>query len=118
MATKGSSLTERGALLDKRRSGDRRSSLRAGQAGPPGRRSTDVVDSQPGSTRESSPGHARKRRATRDGREPLVIYLRPEAIKALKITALERDTTASAIMTEALELWSRAHGRPLRRQDR
>jgi hypothetical protein len=48
---------------------------------------------------------SRKRRATRDGREPLVVYMRPESIKALKIAALEHDTTASAIVTEAVTFW-------------
>jgi hypothetical protein len=60
-------------------------------------------------------GATRKRRATSDGREPLVVYLRPEAIKSLKIAALERDTTASAIMADALDLWFRAPGRTVRR---
>jgi hypothetical protein len=48
---------------------------------------------------------SRKRRATRDGREPLVVYMRPESIKALKIAALEHDTTASAIVAEAVTFW-------------
>jgi hypothetical protein len=50
----------------------------------------------------------RKKRATRDGREPLVIYMPPASIKALKIAALEHDTTASAIVTEAVSLWLRS----------
>jgi len=54
------------------------------------------------SEEESAP---RKRRATRDGREPLVIYMLPDAIKALKIAAVEQDTTASAIVTEAVTMW-------------
>jgi hypothetical protein len=44
-----------------------------------------------------------------------VIYLRPESIKSLKIAALERDTTASAIMADALDLWFRTAGRSARR---
>ena len=79
---------------------------------------SDLVDPRPAPAVDELGAPSRKRRATRDGREPLVIYLRPESIKALKITALERDTTASAIMTEALDLWSRAHGRPTRRPER
>lgn len=46
-----------------------------------------------------------KRRSTRDGREPLVVYMRPESIKALKIAALEHDTTASAIVADAVASW-------------
>ena len=44
-----------------------------------------------------------------------MVYLRPESIKALKLAALERDTTASAIMADALDLWFHAPGRPARR---
>jgi hypothetical protein len=47
----------------------------------------------------------RKRRATSDGREPLVVYMLPDTIKALKIAAVERDTTASAIVAEAVTIW-------------
>jgi hypothetical protein len=67
------------------------------------------------SAADKSGGPSRTRRATRDGREPLVVYLRPESIKALKIAALERDSTASAIMADALDLWFHAPGRPARR---
>ena len=54
-----------------------------------------------------------KRRVTRDGRQPLVVYMRPEAIKALKMAALEDDTTASAIVGDAVSSWltSRAKGK-------
>jgi hypothetical protein len=47
----------------------------------------------------------RKRRATRDGREPLVVYMPPESIKALKFAAIEYDTTASAIVMDAVTRW-------------
>ena len=53
----------------------------------------------------------RKRRATRDGRQPLVVYLRPEVIKAVKIAALEHDTTASAIVAHAVSSWLRARSK-------
>ena len=49
------------------------------------------------------------KRATSDGRQPLVVYMRPEAIKALKISALENDTTASAIVADAVAFWLRSH---------
>ena len=80
-----------------------------------GRRATDGDE---GRTATSSGGQAatpRKRRSTRDGREPLVIYLRPETIKALKIAALDDDTTASAIVAESVEGWLRGRGRSPRR---
>ena len=47
---------------------------------------------------ESAP--SRKKRATSDGREPLVVYMLPAAIKALKIAAIEQDSTASAIVAD------------------
>jgi hypothetical protein len=54
------------------------------------------------------PDSTPKRRTTRDGRQPLVVYMHPESIKALKIAALEHDTTASAIVAEAVTVWLRA----------
>jgi len=54
-------------------------------------------------TTEAAP--RRKRRATSDGREPLVVYLLPSCIKALKIAAVELDSTASAIVGEAVAAW-------------
>ena len=79
--------------LGRRRAGDDQHST--------SRRATVVRSS---SDEESAP---RKRRATRDGREPLVVYMLPDAIKALKIAAVEQDTTASAIVTEAVTVWLR-----------
>lgn len=52
------------------------------------------------------------RRATKDGREQLLIYLRPEGIKELKLAALDGDTTASAIVADAVNAWFQRHGRP------
>ncbi len=108
MATKGPRSTQ--PAIDQRRSPDRRAKPREGQSG---RRASDITD--PRSSSESPTGSGRKRRSTRDGRQPLVIYLRPEAIKALKIAALERDTTASAIMADVLDAWLDARQRPGRR---
>lgn len=54
------------------------------------------------------PERPRGKRATRDGRQPLVVYMRPETIKALKIAALENDTTASAIVADAVSSWLRS----------
>ena len=102
MATRESPSTER------RRSADRRAAPRDGTAGARGRRATDRSEPSPRNGGAKTPAGKRKRRSTRDGREPLVIYLRPESIKALKIAALEDDTTASAIMAGALEVWLRA----------
>jgi len=71
-----------------------------------GRRAADRMNSDV--ARESAapdPKLSRKRRATRDGREPLVVYMPPESIKALKFAALEYDTTASAIVQDAVTRW-------------
>ena len=80
--------TATGTALDRRRSTDRRT---------------------PGTTGEPEP--ARKRRSTRDGREALVVSMPPLLIKSVKIAALERDTTASAIVIEAVDSWLRLHTR-------
>ena len=100
--------------MDQRRTADRRASIRA--SGSRGRRATDApTDERATADSERAGGSARKRRSTRDGREPLVVYLRPEAIRALKIAALEHDTTVSAIVADQADAWLRAHGRAPRR---
>lgn len=84
---------------------DRRK-LNDGPAPARGRRAADRSNDE--GARESAlpdPTPARKRRATRDGREPLVVYMPPESIKALKFAALEYDTTASAIVLDAVTRW-------------
>ena len=98
--------------VDQRRTADRRASVRA--SGSRGRRATDTpADAR--AAADAASGGARKRRSTSDGREPLVVYLRPEAIRALKIAALEHDTTVSAILADQADAWLRANGRPSRR---
>ena len=98
--------------FDRRRS----SAVTRGETDAPARRDTDRVrkiqptaESELDAAEQASP----KRRVTRDGRHPLVIYMRPEAIKALKMAALEDDTTASAIVGDAVSSWlaSRAKGK-------
>ena len=51
------------------------------------------------------PDERTEKRATRDGRQPLVVYMRQEAIKALKIAALQAATTASAIVATVVATW-------------
>ena len=77
---------------------DRRSTPRAAQSG---------AERGGGSLAAGDDLQPRKRRATRDGREALVVYMLPEAIKALKIAALQLDTTASAIVSDAVSTWLR-----------
>ena len=113
MAVRGSRPSQ--PLVDQRRSPDRRAAPREGQGSARGRRASDLADARPASTGDRPDSTGRKRRSTRDGRQPLVIYLRPESIRALKIAALERDTTASAIMADALDAWLDSRPRPVRR---
>ena len=111
MASRPDRSAERKGHADQRRTADRRAAVRAN--GSRGRRATDAPpDARDGATSSDQP---RKRRSTRDGREPLVVYLRPDAIKALKIAALEHDTTVSSILAEQADSWLRAQGRPPRR---
>ena len=110
MGTKKAGLAEPGVLLDKRRSTDRRTLARTQDGSKGGRREADADSRQATSSADQAPGVPRKRRATRDGRQPLGVYLRPTAIKALKMEALERETTASAIVADAVDGWLRANG--------
>ena len=71
----------------------------------PRRRNQDRIDPS------ASSNSVQRRRSTRDGRQPLVVYMQPESIKALKIAALEHDTTASAIVAEAVSTWLGTHGK-------
>src|SRR5947207_3309021 len=106
MGSRSSRAAESSVVLDRRRSTDRREAVRTDVASGAGRRARDgerrpaPADSVVRDADEV--GQRRKRRATRDGREALVVYMRPESIKALKIAALEYDTTASAIVTDAV----------------
>lgn len=77
------------------------------------RRSLDAQDGASAGALKlrDEPRAVRKRRATSDGREPLVVYMPPESIKALKIAAVEHDTTASAIVTAIVDVWLRARSK-------
>lgn len=113
MTTRSERTSERKDQLDQRRTADRRAAVRA--SGSRGRRATDGGAEARSAGGADRAGGARKRRSTRDGREPLVIYLRPEAIKGLKIAALENDTTVSAIVADQMDAWLRTQGRSPRR---
>lgn len=54
------------------------------------------------STSKASLGAPRKRA---DGRKQLLVYLEPEVIKDLKKTAVDMETTASALTEQALQAW-------------
>jgi hypothetical protein len=45
----------------------------------------------------------------KDGRKPLLVYLRPDLIKQLKRVALDQDTTAYEITEQAVQKWLSAH---------
>jgi hypothetical protein len=44
-----------------------------------------------------------------DGRRQLLVYVLPDVIRNAKKAALDRDTTASAIVEEALSEWLSRH---------
>lgn len=48
-------------------------------------------------------------RVRTDGRRQLLVYVDPEVIKNTKKSALDLDTTASAIVEEALRAWHERH---------
>ena len=102
-------------MPDQRRNSDRRAAARDGEGRARGRRASDAMEPKSGGTAAMATAPVRKRRSTQDGREPLVVYLRPESIKALKMAALEHDTTASAIVAESVDAWLRTQGRAARR---
>ena len=64
---------------------------------------------QPAETREKT---SSKRRATKDGREQMLVYLFPEGIKELKLAAVEGNRTVSSIVGEAVNEWLQRNGRP------
>jgi hypothetical protein len=76
--------------------------------GSKARTATDTTFDRRTSSRDDAveakvePGASPKRRTTRDGRQPLVVYMRPESIKALKMAAVENETTVSALVAEAV----------------
>ena len=115
MSTRGERGAERSGAADQRRIRDRRRVAREGGGSARGRRATDLGEARAVGASDRAAGPPRKRRATSDGREPLVVYLRPEAIKALKMAALELDTTASAIVASAVEGWLRGNERAAKR---
>jgi hypothetical protein len=104
--------THASPALDRRQPSARRSAAREGaDAQPSGRRKSDIASGAGDTALRTQTERAATRRSTRDGREPLVVYLRPESIKALKFAALEEDSTASAIVAEAVSTWLEARVR-------
>ena len=113
MAGRSARASEPKGQADQRRTADRRASVRPGSSR--GRRATDTAPEARGATGAAATPGTRKRRSTRDGREPLVVYLRPESIRALKMAALENDTTVSAIVADLADQWLQVQGRTGRR---
>lgn len=66
------------------------------------------VEPQAEKREKSSP----KRRATKEGREQMLVYLFPEGIKELKLAAVEESRTVSSLVAEAVNEWLQKHGRP------
>ncbi len=55
---------------------------------------------------------ARDKGRTRGGRKQFLVYLQPEGIQAIKMIALERETTASEVVAEAVNEWLQRQGKP------
>lgn len=56
-------------------------------------------------------GEPPKRRTLGDGRVQMLVYLPPDVVKAIKQAALDDDTSASAVVEEAIEAWLARRGR-------
>ena len=63
---------------------------------------SEAVQADPTAPRERSP----------DGRKGILVRARPEAWKALKLVALDREITLQDVMTEAINDLLTKHGRP------
>jgi hypothetical protein len=102
MARRSESVTGVNSVFDRRSASNSRSHRRSIDE----KRTVSRIDEQEGAlVRGTEDVPRRKRRATSDGREPLVVYMLPNRIKALKIAAVELDSTASAIVGEAVTAW-------------
>jgi hypothetical protein len=51
-------------------------------------------------------GRSRKR-VLADGRQQVLLYLPPEMIRELKLSAVDLDTSVSQLVEEAVEAWRR-----------
>jgi len=51
----------------------------------------------------------------KDGRKALLVYMRPDLIKQVKRAALDGETTAYAIVEQAVGNWLNAEKRPSRK---
>lgn len=63
---------------------------------------------------EPPPGASPKRGPSRKGRVAVNCWIDPAKAKRLRIAAIELDTTAQAVMEQALDAWLAAHVRGTR----
>lgn len=54
----------------------------------------------------------KERRSLGDGRVQFLVYLPPELVRELKLAAVHRDTSASAIVEQAVSAWLSRRRRP------
>lgn len=66
----------------------------------------------PGRTTKTSDDANGKTVPRKDGRRPLLVYMRPELIKSLKRIALESEVTVFSIVEEAADDWLKKNGNP------
>ena len=60
----------------------------------------------------SAPAKGPRAKSQPDGRRGILVRARPEAWKALKLVALDREVTLQDVMTEAINDVLAKHGRP------
>lgn len=54
-----------------------------------------------------SPAGRSRKRVLADGRQQVLLYLPPEMIRELKLAAVDRDTSVSLLVEEAVAAWRR-----------
>ncbi|WP_237482980.1 ribbon-helix-helix domain-containing protein [Lichenibacterium dinghuense] len=72
----------------------------------------DAVDPAPTQPDAIQADPAAPRERAADGRKGILVRARPEAWKALKLVALDREITLQEVMTEAINDLLTKHGRP------
>jgi len=71
----------------------------------PGQGKADEAAAQPG-------GKEPRRKTQPDGRRGILVRARPEAWRALKLIALDEETTLQGVMTEAINDYLVKNGKP------
>lgn len=72
------------------------------------------IEATPAADQPTMPGNKRGRppakQTLREAASPVILYLDPKGLKALKRYALDQNTKVHSILLEAVEEWFRSHG--------